>query len=163
MQGNTARSTGVGNGRLAEGRPAPGLERLNAFIGRWITEGETVAGDGAPSVPIVASDVYQWVAGGHFVMHPAYGRLGDVGGGGVEIIGREPDTDQFRTWFFDSQGNMITEALVNQGNTWQWLGERVRCTGVFSDGGKTLAARHERSEDGVHWVPSMTVTLRKVE
>ena len=51
----------------------PELERLNVFIGRWLTEGETVAEDSAPAAPIVASDVYEWAPGGHFVMHPAYG------------------------------------------------------------------------------------------
>jgi hypothetical protein len=163
MRSNTERSTGVSAGRLVEGRPAPELERLNVFIGRWITAGETVAGSGAPSVPIVASDIYQWVPGGHFVMHPPYGRIGTTGVGGLEIIGHDPATGQFRTWFFDSQGNVTTEALLQDGDTWKWLGERVRCTGVLDDGGKTMVARHERSDDGVHWVPSMTVTLRKVE
>jgi Protein of unknown function (DUF1579) len=162
MPTNAERPTGSAS-RPSEGRSAPELERLNVFIGRWITTGETVAGSDAPSVPIVASDIYQWVPGGHFVVHPAYGRLGTSSGGGVEIIGYDPNTGQFRTWFFDSQGNVITEALVQDGDTWKWLGERVRCTGVLEDGGKTIVARHERSDDGVHWVPSMNVTLRKVE
>jgi hypothetical protein len=155
--------SGVSAGRVTVGRAIAELERLNALIGRWITEGQTVAAPNAPSVPIVASDVYQWVTGGHFVLHPAYGRLGEVGGGGVEIIGYDPDTEQFRTWFFDSEGNVIKEALINQGDTWMWVGERVRCTGVMSDDGKTLTCRHERSDDGVNWVPSMDVTLRKVD
>jgi hypothetical protein len=155
--------TGVAAGRVEIGHPIRELERLNVLIGRWITEGHTVAAPDAPSVPIVASDVYQWVAGGHFVVHPAYGRLGTSGGGGVEIIGYDAATRQFRTWFFDSQGNVITEALINEGDTWTWVGERVRCTGVLTDGGKILTARHERSDDGVTWVPSMNVTLRKVE
>jgi len=50
--------------------PIPELERLNVFIGRWLTEGETVAEDSAPAAPIIASDVYEWAPGGHFVMHP---------------------------------------------------------------------------------------------
>jgi len=60
------------------------------LIGRWLTEGETVVAPGAAPVPIVASDVYQWAPGGHFVMHPAYGRIGNVGVGGLEIIGYDP-------------------------------------------------------------------------
>src|SRR5262245_31276893 len=65
----------------------PELQQLDVFIGRWMTEGETVAAPAAPAVAIVASDVYQWLPGGRFVMHPAYGRIGTVGVGGVEIIG----------------------------------------------------------------------------
>jgi hypothetical protein len=35
------------------------LDRLDVFIGRWLTEGETVATAEAPSVRILASDVYE--------------------------------------------------------------------------------------------------------
>src|SRR5262245_13399304 len=89
--------TGVSTGRVADERERPPeLEQLNVFIGRWMTEGETVAEPGARVSAIVASDVYQWVPGGHFVMHPAYGRIGAVGVGGVEIIGFDPGTRNFR-------------------------------------------------------------------
>jgi len=44
-------------------------------------------------------------------MHPAYGRIGDVGVGGLEIIGYDPATSQYRTHYFDSQGNILTETL----------------------------------------------------
>ena len=63
------------------------LDRLNVFIGRWLTEGETVATPDAPSVRIFASDVYQWAPGGQFIMHPAYGRVGEQDVGGLEVIG----------------------------------------------------------------------------
>jgi hypothetical protein len=156
--------TGLATGRVSSvARPAPALERLNIFIGRWITEGETVGSGGVAPVRIVASDVYQWVPGNHFVMHPAYGRLGSVDVGGLEVIGYDPETGQYRTYFFDSQGTTITEALTCQGNTWIWRGAHARCTGVFTDDGRTLTARHERSDDGKCWTPSMTVTLRKID
>jgi hypothetical protein len=156
--------TGVATGRVtAETHRAPELERLDVFIGRWITEGETAGSPGAPAVPIVASDVYQWVPGGHFIMHPAYGRIGDVGVGGIEIIGFDPGTGQYRTWFFDSQGNNSSQTLSYRDGVWTWQGEHARCNGEFTDDGRTLIARHERSDDGAHWVPSMTVTIRKTE
>ncbi len=69
--------TGVDIGRVTQ-QPErrPELDKLNIFIGRWMTEGETVAQADAPAVPIVASDIYQWLPGRHFVMHPAYGHIG---------------------------------------------------------------------------------------
>jgi len=141
----------------------PELQQLDVFIGRWMTEGETVAAPAAPAVAIVASDVYQWLPGGRFVMHPAYGRIGTVGVGGVEIIGFDPATRQFQTHFFDHLGNTTRQTLSCRGDTWTWLGAHERCTGRFTENGRTLTARHERSEDGVRWVPSMTVTLRKID
>jgi hypothetical protein len=143
--------------------PVPDLERLNVFIGRWLTEGETVAEPGTPAAPVVASDVYQWVPGGHFIMHPAYGRIGSVAVGGLEIIGYDASTGQFQTHFFDCDGNTSRETLSYRDGVWTWQGSRVRCRGVFSDGGRTLTAHHERSNDGEHWRPSMTVTLRKID
>jgi Protein of unknown function (DUF1579) len=147
-------------------RPNPrpsALDRLNVFIGRWLTEGETVATPEAPSVRIFASDVYQWGPGGQFIMHPAYGRIGEQDVGGLEVIGYDPATHQFRTHFFDHTGNAITETLTVRDGSWTWQATHHRCTGVFTDNGRTLTAHHERSDDGKRWVPSMIVTLRKVE
>jgi len=154
----------VPTARIAGGKQrAPELERLDAFIGQWITEGATVGSHDADPAQIVASDIYQWLPGGHFVMHPAYGRIGSLEVGGLEVIGYDPATGNYRTHFFDSQGNIVVETLSYRDGTWTWQGAHVRCTGVFTEGGKVLTARHERSDDGIHWVPSMTVTLRKIE
>jgi hypothetical protein len=170
MAKNTARiskshsATGVATGQVTGGKArAPELERLEVFIGRWITDGQTMASPEADATQIVASDVYQWLPGGHFVMHPAYGRMGSVEVGGLEVIGYDSATGNYRTQFFDSQGNIITETLSYRDGTWTWQGEHARCTGVFTEAGKVLTARHEHSDDGIHWAPSMTVTLRKIE
>jgi hypothetical protein len=40
--------------------------------------------------------------------------------------------------------------------------DRTRCTVTMSDDGRTQVARHESSADGVSWIASMDVTLRKV-
>jgi hypothetical protein len=157
-------STGVSTGRVPEQRERPPeLEQLDVFIGRWVTEGETVAELEAPVMPIVASDMYQWLPGGYFVMHPAYGRIGTTGVGGVEIIGFDPATRQFQCFFFDSQGNTTRQTLSCRNGVWIWEGAHARCTGEFTDDRKTLTARHERSDDGVHWQPSMNVVLRKID
>jgi hypothetical protein len=41
--------------------------------------------------------------------------------------------------------------------------EAARAAGGFSDDGRMLTAHHERSDDGEHWIPPMTVVLRKIE
>jgi hypothetical protein len=164
MSPTASAATGVAAGRV-DNAPTrgPEHERLNAIIGRWINEGHAINPDGTPGVTIVASDVYEWAPGGFFVVHPAYGRIGDIGVGGVEIIGYEPASRKYHVHFFDSQGNISRHDLTIQGRTWTWQGEYTRCTGVFSEDGKTQTAHHERTDDGVNWVPSMDVTLRKVD
>jgi hypothetical protein len=141
----------------------PELQPLCVFLGRWLTEGETVPRDGGTPESIVASDIYQWIPGGRFVMHPAYGRIGVMEVGGLEVIGYDAVTGQFRTHFFGSDGHVETETLSQRDGVWTWLGTRTRCRGVFSDDGRTLTAHHERSDDGEHWVPSMSVTLRRID
>jgi hypothetical protein len=135
-------------------------EALDVLIGKWINEGHTVATAEAPSVPILTSDVYEWAPGGFFVVHSAYGKIGDASVGGVEISG--VDGDAYRSTFYDSFGNVQTSRMEVDGEVIRWLGERTRCTATITDSGRTQVAHHEASADGTTWAPSMEVTLRKV-
>jgi Protein of unknown function (DUF1579) len=135
---------------------------MNSLIGKWMTVGQTIPTDGEPALDIHASDIYEWVAGRFFVLHTAYGRIGDVGVGGIELIGYDAGTKRFRTHFFDSQGNISNQHLTFEAGTWTWSGTHARATGVLGDDGQTMSTLHEWSDDGVNWHPSMDVTLRKV-
>lgn len=161
---STQKPTGVATGRVG-GAPKPGPEhkKLEVFIGKWMTEGETTAAPGAPPMPILASDVYEWVPGGFFILHTAYGRVGSAEVGGVEMIGYDADNKNYRVTFFDSEGNQTAHTLTPRDGKWMWQGEHARCTGVLSGDGKTWTAHHERSDDGKTWTPSMVVRLHKVE
>lgn len=145
--------------------PARGLEheRLSLFIGKWINEGYVVEGDGTPGATILTSDIYEWVPGGFFVLHTAYGRIGDTDVGGVELIGFDPQREQYRSDFFDSLGNITTDSFDIRGDTCTWSGAQTRCSAVFTDHGKTQTAHHERLDETGRWVPAMEVVLTKVE
>jgi Protein of unknown function (DUF1579) len=140
----------------------PEHEPLEIFIGKWMTAGETVATEDAPAVKILASDVYEWMPGGFFILHTAHGRIGEQDVGGTEIIGYDAAAKVYRTNFFDSQGGLITETLTLDGRRAMWQGEHVRATSLFSDDGKTQKCLHERSDDGETWTPAMDITLTKV-
>jgi hypothetical protein len=75
---NTGRSVPVRDSRH---------EALGILIGKWINEGHTVATAEVSSVPILTSDAYEWATSGFFVVHSAYGRIGEASVGGVEILG----------------------------------------------------------------------------
>jgi hypothetical protein len=145
---------------LAPG-PGPAERALDVFIGRWINEGETVDALGQAQ-RIVTSDVYEWAPGGFFIVHTAYGRIGDIEVGGVEIIGSAGEPDVYTARFFDSFGNESLSRLNVADGVWTWQGERTRCNATFDEAGRVQRALHERSDDGVSWQPSMDVTLRKV-
>jgi hypothetical protein len=132
-------------------------QALEVLIGKWINEGRTA---GVPSQAILTSDVYEWAPGGFFVLHSAFGRIGDTAVGGVEMIGVYEDA--YRSTFYDSFGNVHHSRLEIDGDVLRWTGERTRSTVTLTDGGRTQVVQHEASADGVNWAPSMDVTLRKV-
>ena len=144
-------------------KAGPEHQLLEVFIGKWINEGHTIATADAPAVSILTSDVYEWMPGGFFVLHTAYGRIGNVDVGGTEIIGYDAASKQYRSYFFDSQGHISIHELTGSGDTWKWTGEQTRCTAVFTDHAKTQTAHHERLDEHGNWVPSMDVTLTRVE
>ena len=135
-------------------------EALELLIGNWINEGVTIEAEN-PSVPIVTSDVYEWVPGRFFVIHSAYGMIGDTSVGGVEIIG--VTGDGYSSAFYDSFGNTHSSRMEIVGHVITWTGERTRCTATITEGGSTQVAHHEVSIDGKTWTASMDVTLRKVK
>jgi hypothetical protein len=137
-------------------------EALEAWVGRWINEGHTINDDGSTGLAITTSDVYEWAPGGFFIVHSAYGRIGDFGVGGIEIIGYDEASGEYRSHFFDSQGNVVVRRLVARGNTWIYQGDTTRSTVEFSDDHGVQTVLHERTDDGATYMPSMKVTLTKV-
>ena len=49
-------------------------------------------------------DVYEWIPGRLSVLHTAYGRIGDLDVGGVEIIGFDDQTGQYTSHFSTVRG-----------------------------------------------------------
>jgi hypothetical protein len=71
-----------------------------------------VASPDAPASKIVTSDVYEWIPGRFAVLHTAYGRIGDLDVGGVEILGYYADSGKYTSHFFDSQGHVTVDELI---------------------------------------------------
>jgi hypothetical protein len=160
----SARVVNVAAGVANTGRTAPVRDgrhqALAVLIGKWINEGRTAGTGDIPPVPIRTSDIYEWAPGGFFVVHSAFGKIGDTAVGGVEIIG--VDGEAYRSTFYDSFGNVHSSRLEIDGDVLRWIADRTRCAVTMTDDGMTQLARHESSADGVSWTPSMDVTLRKV-
>jgi Protein of unknown function (DUF1579) len=156
---------GAHSGTFEHVAPKPGPEhaRLEVFIGKWINEGETVTTPDAPGSKIVTSDVYEWIPGRFAVLHTAYGHIGDLDVGGVEILGYDAESGRYTSHFFDSQGHVTVDELIYDDGKWIWSGERIRTTSEFRQDGKIQRSLHEQTEDGAEWRLAMDVTLRKVD
>jgi hypothetical protein len=148
-------------------RPGPEQRRLGVFLGRWHTTGEVAATASTPGARVDAIDTYEWYPGEFFLVHHADGRVGDEVIKSIEIMGYDPERQCYYASFFDSTGGFGTEEIRPDGNTWTWRGSNVmgvrehRCHAVVSNDGKTVRARHEKSEDGENWALWMDVTLKR--
>ena len=136
------------------------IDRLEAFVGNWLTEGHTVH-DGGRGARIVASDTYVWGPGRCCVIHYAHGIIGDAKVASVEIIGPGDDEDSFVSYLHDGGGNVTTSSLSHRDGDWVWQGTATRCTGEVDDEGN-MYAYHERREADGPWVPSIEVLIRRV-
>ena len=92
---------------------------------------------GDPPVPILTSDVYEWAPGGFFVVHSAFGKIGETAVGGVEIIG--VDGEAYHSTFYDSFGNVDDSRLEIDGDVLRWI-RWTRCAVTMSDDGITQVA-----------------------
>jgi len=164
MKGATRDAANERSDEVEHHQPRPGPEHkvLEVIIGKRINEGHTVATEDAPSARILTSDVYEWSTGEFFGLHTAYSRAGRLPGGVVEIIGHDAASGGYVSCFFDSRCNVSTHELSIEGDTWTWQGESTHCTAVFTDGGRTQTAHHERLDELGEWVLSMEVVLTKI-
>jgi hypothetical protein len=147
--------------------PTAEHKKMGAFLGRWHTTGDLVATGSDSAARIDSIDTYEWYPGEFFLVHHADSRVGSSAIKSLEIIGFDPAKRCHFAPFFDSTGGFGTEEIRIDGNTWTWRGSNVmgakehRCIAVVGGDGRTIKARHEKSDDGKNWALWMDITLRK--
>src|ERR671918_1085387 len=112
-------------------KPDPALKRLDAFVGKWNTEGQMKESPFGPAGKIIGTDTYEWLAGGFFLLHRVDVRMGDQKNESIEIIGYDASTKTYPMHSFDSQGNSLVMEAELVDDTWSFTGESMRFTGVF--------------------------------
>ncbi len=140
------------------------LEHLNAFVGIWETEGQVRLDLAGTPVKFTATDTYEWLPGGYFLLHRYDADMPDGKVIGIEVIGYVPERDAYTLHSFDSQGH----AQLLQGrfemDSWTFIGESTLFTGGFTDSGKVFAGLWERrAGEDADWQPWMEIRLNKVE
>jgi hypothetical protein len=94
--------------------PGPEHERLAALVGRWRTSGRTRETNDAPSLPIEATDTYEWLPGRFALLHSVDARVGEERVEGAEIIGWDPERGSYSTLYFGSDGPNAYEASLHE-------------------------------------------------
>jgi hypothetical protein len=142
-------------------RPGRAHERLNIFVGKWKTEGQTRTSSVGPAARIAAVDTYEWFPGGFFLVHHVDARIGDDEIKVIEIIGYDDATGTYFTRSFDSQGNSGAYELSAGDGVWKFVGESERATLAVGGDRRTMTVSWERLDDSSRWVPWMDIKLTK--
>jgi hypothetical protein len=144
--------------------PAPNSrrKRLDALVGEWIMEGTHPVD---PSTSVRGRVTFEWLDGESFLVqrwsveHPDFPN-------GIAIIGCDASAEACSMHYFDSRGiARVYQMDVDDGEWTVWRDEpgfAQRFTGIFGDGGNTIAGRWERSSDGARWEHDFDLTYRKV-
>jgi hypothetical protein len=138
--------------------PAPGLELLTPWLGKWHTEGQQLDSPLGPAAPFVDVETFEWLEGGHFMVHRLEGKLGQEPAACVELLGKDAQSQltaqsfygdgQTRSWRLSEAG----KTLVLNG-TWSKGSEtfQVRYVASFEEEGNTIVGTWEQSRDGHDW------------
>ncbi len=139
----------------------PELERLQPFVGHWSLEGRIVEGPFGPATPISATDIYEWMPGGHFLLHHIEAQMGDQVVKGLEVIGYDLATRRYCLRSFDHAGGFSVMHMTEADGLWTALGHTERSQVRFSADGKVMSGGWERLADDGAWRPWMEITLTK--
>jgi uncharacterized protein (TIGR02246 family) len=95
------------------------LKELSWLIGSW----EARQGD------VEVRTTYEWFGDKAYIRGNINVSIGGHTQSGMQVIGKDPRTDQLRIWTFEARGGMVEGACTRDGEAWQ-----LRTEGVSADG-----------------------------
>jgi uncharacterized protein (TIGR02246 family) len=103
------------------------LAELEWLIGQWE--------EADKNNDLTVTSQYSWARGGSFLTrNVTVKRAGEVTLEGWQIIGWDPNEENFRSWTFDGEGGFAEGRFTRDGDRWL-----LREIGVTPDGGRTTA------------------------
>ena len=141
------------------------LAPLAAFVGPWSTHGALkLLGPSGRGAPFQATDSYEWLPGGFFLLHRFTAQMPDGLVEGIEVIGYDTSRKHFTMHSYDNQGNVgVMQASVD-GDQWTYTGNNVRFRGQFSEDGRVFGGTWEMRERlNAAWRTWMSVELRRTD
>jgi uncharacterized protein DUF1579 len=150
---------------------APGLEALRPLVGKWHTEGQQLDGPLGPQSPFVAVETFEWLDGGHFLIHRLDGKFGQKPAACIELWGRNEAGELFAQTFYNDgntnswQVKEAGHALILSGNWSKGSGTpyQLRYTANVIEEGNTLESKWEQSSDGQVWTTFMQTRATKAQ
>lgn len=139
--------------------PADAVRPFQPIIGRWRTSGSVLDEQGAVTAAIEGTDSYEWMVGGHWVIHRVDVLMGEDRAEVLELIGgHDADTDSYAMRAFDGSGSFSTmSAHRGDAGSWSFRGDGVRAT-LWPDG-PCMTARWEREHSPGSWIRWMDMAF----
>jgi len=149
---------------------APGLENLRPLVGKWHTEGRQLDGPLGPASPFVAVETFEWLEGGHFLVHRLDGHFGGRAAACVEVIGLNDARELYgQTFYNDGMSTTwrveAADRTVRLNGTWSKDGQtlQVRYIGRVIEEGNALESKWEQSRDGREWTTFLETRATKAQ
>lgn len=137
------------------------LAQLDPLVGVWSTRGMVRGIGEAPPVSFEATDTYEWMAGGFFLLHHVEARIGEQDIRVLEIFGYDEARAAFWARAHDNTGRVDEFGVRIHGRVFELAAANERFRGAFSEDGGAIAGLWERRE-GDDWLAWMDVTLTKL-
>jgi len=149
----------------AHSAPNATLERLAAFIGEWDLEISSMSFRDDPAAVERGHASFDWLEGGAFLIQRSEISAPDFPRSKA-IIAPDDQAETYGMLYFDSRGVSRIYKMTFSGGIWtvwrDFPGFSQRFLGTFSDDGKVITARWEKSTDGSRWEHDFALKYTKV-
>ena len=143
----------------------PALDQLAPLIGEWNIEITSMSFDADPSAIIRGHSSFAWLEGGAFLIQHSEIPNSDFPSS-IAVMGPDDEAETYRMLYYDSRGVSRIYRMTFSGGIWtlwrDFPGFHQRFHGMFSEDGKIITARWERSSDGSNWERDFDLTYIKV-
>lgn len=144
--------------------PNPALKSLEVLLGEWQVELSNMSFGSDPAAIVRGQDRFTWLEDGAFLIRYSEVAHRDFPNS-VAVIGLDDSSGAYSMLYCDSRGVARIYAMSLADGVWQlWRnapGFWQRFTGTFSADDHTIAARWEKSSDGVHWEHDFNLTYQR--
>ena len=143
----------------------PALDQLAALLGEWNMEITSMSFNEDPSAVVRGHSAFAWLEGGAFLIQHSEISASDFPRS-VAVMGPDEEAGTYRMLYSDSRGVSRIYRMTFSGGIWtlwrDFPGFSQRFHGTFSEDGKVITARWERSSDGSNWEHDFALTYTKV-
>jgi hypothetical protein len=151
-------------------KPGPEHKRLEVFLGKWTTQGQAKASPYGPAGSITATETFEWLPGGFFMIHRSEGRQGTIEVKWLEILGYDARKKIYTTHTVDNFGNSVLWQGTWRDNTLTWTADsyvagkplKERCV-IAANSPGTMAIKCEYSTDAAKWQPNLESTMTRAK